>query len=122
MLFSAAVCPFFATASARAAVGDNRGMNRGHKAAVLGFRRVQMILGRDNLGDVKSVEFQYEGLCDQLWFLTADQVVAHLETAIARAPHIDTAERRYWDSEVTLEPAWHAGVRQFNRAQPLGQS
>lgn len=119
MLFSVAVCPFFATASARAAHSEHRGLARGRKAAVLGFREVQMVLGRDEGGEVRHVEFFYGGLCDEVWFVTSQQVIPQLETAIDTASPIDMSHRLYWSDDVDVVPDWTTAVRRFNQIQPL---
>ncbi|MFE3281302.1 hypothetical protein [Nocardia sp. NPDC059239] len=121
MLFSAAACPFFATAGARAVHPTHKGLGRGAKAAVFGFQRVQMFLGRDDGGEVRTIEFVYDGLCDELWFRTADQVVEHLKTAMAHAPHIDVRQRQYWSSDDTAESMWQDAVQRFKQKHPLPQ-
>ncbi|MFF0452821.1 hypothetical protein [Nocardia africana] len=113
MLFAAAVCPFFKTPNARARLGNLAGMPRGPRAAVMGFDNVRMHPRRDENGDVRAVEFTYDGLREELWFSTADEVVPHLEEAIADGAPIETEDRLYWTENEALMAEWPAAVQWF---------
>jgi hypothetical protein len=102
-LFLAMICPFFATPQAR---HSESGAERGRFAAILGFKRVDMIRGQDANGDVHVVEFWYSDLEDPIVFKHPGELADRLAVAVANAEPIDVDDRLYWRSAAELAPAW----------------
>jgi hypothetical protein len=106
MLYAGTVCPFFVT-QRRSDV--KRGAVRGHKAALLGFRRVQLAI--DDPDFDTPVSFRYRELADQVWFTTGDRLDGLLAQARAQQPVTPPDERRmYWTSQETI-PEWEAFIK-----------
>jgi hypothetical protein len=95
-LFSAMICPFFATPNAR----HSGGAARGRLAAILGFRRIR--IGRTSNG----VDFIYSGLIDTIPFKDPDELVGRLAEEAMQSTNIAMADRMYWRSDDELFADW----------------
>jgi hypothetical protein len=62
MLFSALVCPFFATPNSRRKDSELRGRQPGDVGALLGFELVQLVMGQDQ---PHPVEYSYSRVVDR---------------------------------------------------------
>lgn len=102
-LFSAMICPFFATPQAR---HSESGSERGQFAAVLGFKWVDLRHGHDASGDVQVVEFWYSELQEAIIFKHPGELAERLAAAVEDAEPIDVEDRLYWHSDAELAPAW----------------
>jgi hypothetical protein len=112
-LFSAMICPFFATPQAR---HSETGTGRGRFAAVLGFKRVHLYARPDENGDVEAVEFTYDDLQDVIVFERPGELAERLAVAVEQAGPIDFDERLYWRSDAELEPAWEEAQKNMARS------
>jgi hypothetical protein len=104
-LFSAMICPFFATPNAR----HREGAARGRLAAILGFRRIRIRRTSD------AVEMIYSGLIDTIPFKDPDELARRLADEASQSGSIDTADRMYWRSDDELLPDWQRAQKRLEK-------
>jgi hypothetical protein len=107
-LFSAMICPFFATPNAR----HSKGVARGRLAAVLGFRRIQVHRTSDG------AEFVYRGLIDTIPFKDPSVLAGRLANEVSQRAGIDVVDRMYWRSDDELAPAWEEAEKHLAGGSP----
>jgi hypothetical protein len=107
-LFSAMICPFFATPNAR----HSKGVARGRLAAVLGFRRIQVHRTSDG------AEFVYSGLIDTIPFKDPSVLAGRPANEVSQSASIDVVDRMYWRSDDELAPAWEEAEKHLAGGSP----
>lgn len=100
-VFSAMVCPFFATPRARHSSARSA---RGDRAAIMGFRTVLTDADFNNVGGLDHLSFHYSDLADTEWFESPAQLGGLLARAVRRQARIDVDDRMYWTTSEDLLP------------------
>ncbi|WP_128380378.1 hypothetical protein [Streptomyces cavernae] len=104
MIFSGAVCPFFATAGARRGRETRetpKGTPRGTTAALLGFEAVHIAVDQE---PPHQVWFHYGGVQEHIAFTGGEEMAALLtETEPPRGPAVI---RKYWKTEPEVKRVW----------------
>lgn len=113
MVFSAMICPFFASPGARRKSGHAA---RGRRAAIMGFRKVLVQAEFNSVGGINTVDFHYQGLLHTEWFDTSSRLTDQLVDAVARQQPIAVEDRMYWRSHNDLLPDFKEARKVLRRA------
>ncbi|MGW2544830.1 hypothetical protein ACWC5I_29120 [Kitasatospora sp. NPDC001574] len=110
MIFSALVCPFFATPKSprtqESIHGEEvRGRRRGASAAVIGFRTVYLSVEGEP-GD-QIARFIYDGIVDMLDFDKPEELRGHLDEEMQKLRAPREGERLYWQRNDAAQRAWN---------------
>ncbi|MFJ7250160.1 hypothetical protein ACIQWA_36750 [Kitasatospora sp. NPDC098652] len=109
MIFSAMVCPFFATPKSprtqQTVHGEEvRGRRRGTSAALIGFQTVYLTVEGEP-GD-QIARFVYDGITDMLDFEKPEELRPHLEDAMKALRSPREGDRLYWQRNDAAQRAW----------------
>jgi hypothetical protein len=115
MIFSGAVCPFFATSGARRTQDRHevpKGTQRGATAALIGFATVQIAIDQS---PPHPLLFLYRDVVEQVTFTKASEIGNLLTTT--DPPQGAASIRQYWKTEPEVKRAWG---RTIDLARKLG--